>query len=65
MADFVRSHKQRVEPSRTIGVGYSNGANILAATVFDDANLFGEIVLMHPLVPWSPGTTPISRRCAC
>jgi phospholipase/carboxylesterase len=54
MADFVRSHKQRAKPSRTIGVGYSNGANILAAVALVDAELFDEIVLMHPLVPWSP-----------
>ena len=54
MAGFVRAHKQRAEPSRTIGIGYSNGANILAAMVFEEADLFDEIVLMHPLIPWKP-----------
>ena len=54
MADFLRAHKQRVRPSRTIGLGYSNGANILAAVAFRDADIFDDIVLMHPLVPWSP-----------
>jgi phospholipase/carboxylesterase len=54
MADFARAHKDRAKPSRTIGLGYSNGANILAAVVLKDAELFDEIILMHPLVPWSP-----------
>jgi phospholipase/carboxylesterase len=54
MADFVRSHKERAAPSRTIGLGYSNGANILAAVVFKDAGLFDEVILMHPLIPWTP-----------
>ena len=54
MADFVRSHKQRAAPGRTIGLGYSNGANILAAVALGEADLFDEIILMHPLVPWKP-----------
>jgi phospholipase/carboxylesterase len=58
MAEFVRSHKQRAKPSRTIGLGYSNGANILAAVAPVDAELFDEIILMHPLVPWSPKDNP-------
>jgi phospholipase/carboxylesterase len=62
MADFVRSHKQRVAPSRTIGLGYSNGANILAAVALEDAELFDEIILMHPLVPWSPADNPALAR---
>jgi phospholipase/carboxylesterase len=54
MAEFICAHKEKAEPSRTIGLGYSNGANILAAIVFQNAHLFDDIVLMHPLVPWSP-----------
>jgi phospholipase/carboxylesterase len=54
MAEFIRAHKEKAKPSRTIGLGYSNGANILAAIVFHNADLFDDIVLMHPLVPWSP-----------
>ena len=54
MADFVRSHKERAASSRTIGLGYSNGANILAAVVFQAAELFDEVILMHPLIPWTP-----------
>jgi len=54
MAEFIRAHKEHAKPSGTIGLGYSNGANILAAVVFQNAGLFDDIVLMHPLVPWSP-----------
>ena len=58
MADFVRSHKESAESSRTIGLGYSNGANILAAVVFEEADLFDEVILMHPLIPWAPADNP-------
>ena len=62
MANFVRAHKEQAKPSRAIGLGYSNGANILAAVVFQNADLFDDIVLMHPLVPWSPAdTTDLAR----
>jgi phospholipase/carboxylesterase len=54
MAGFIRAHKEKAKLSHTIGLGYSNGANILAAIVFHNADLFDDIVLMHPLVPWSP-----------
>jgi phospholipase/carboxylesterase len=62
MAGFVRSHKERAAPSRTIGLGYSNGANILAAVALEDADLFDEIILTHPLVPWSPTDNPALAR---
>ena len=58
MAGFVRSHKERAAPSRTIGVGYTNGANILAAVAFEDEDLFDEVILMHPLIPWTPADNP-------
>ncbi|MBV8443467.1 MAG: alpha/beta hydrolase [Hyphomicrobiales bacterium] len=54
MAEFVRAHKQRLSPMRAIGLGYSNGANILAAVTFAAPDLFDELILMHPLVPWTP-----------
>jgi phospholipase/carboxylesterase len=62
MADFVRAHKARLRPSRTIGLGYSNGANILAAVTFGHADLFDDLVLMHPLVPWVPADNPALAR---
>jgi phospholipase/carboxylesterase len=58
MAEFVRAQKQRLSPIRTIGIGYSNGANILAAVTFAAPDLFDELVLMHPLIPWTPPDHP-------
>ncbi len=54
MAAFIRAHKQQAAPSKVIGIGYSNGANILASVLMDDPDLFDQAILMHPLVPWTP-----------
>ena len=54
MAGFVAAHRARLKPSRVVGLGYSNGANILASTVLARPDLFDAVVLMHPLVPWRP-----------
>jgi len=54
MAGFVRAHKARAGAGRTIGIGYSNGANILAAVAFAEPGLFDDLALLHPLVPWRP-----------
>ena len=58
MAEFVRSHRDVAHPGQTIGLGYSNGANILAAVALANPDLFDELVLMHPLVPWTPADDP-------
>jgi len=58
MADFVRAHKARAGFPRVAGVGYSNGANILAAVALAAPGLFDEIALMHPLIPWRPADDP-------
>jgi phospholipase/carboxylesterase len=62
MAEFVLAHKKRVSPTRTIGLGYSNGANILAAVAFATPDLFDELILMHPLIPWTPPDQPALAR---
>jgi phospholipase/carboxylesterase len=54
MAGFVRAHRAATEPSATVGLGYSNGANILASALFADPALFDAAVLMHPLIPFEP-----------
>ncbi|MGH6861552.1 MAG: alpha/beta hydrolase [Phyllobacterium sp.] len=58
MADFIRAHKVAAKPARTIGLGYSNGANILASVMLSHPGLFDEAVLMHPLIPWKPAPQP-------
>ena len=58
MSAFVQSRKDVSRPGRAIGVGYSNGANILAAVALASPELFDELVLMHPLVSWTPPDDP-------
>jgi len=41
-----------------IGIGYSNGANILASMLFRDASVAPAGVLMHPLIPFAPPANP-------
>ena|SRR5690554_5022003 len=51
MANFLRSVKT---DGKLVGLGYSNGANILAAVMFAYPDLIDAAVLMHPLIPWQP-----------
>lgn len=58
MSGFIRAHRE-ANPGRPVyGLGYSNGANILASVVFGAPDLFGRVVLMHPLIPWRPAPNP-------
>lgn len=54
MAGFVTAHSGATKHSDVIGLGYSNGANILASVVFAEPALFDAVVLMHPLIPFAP-----------
>lgn len=54
MASFVRAHTEAAKPRKVFGLGYSNGANILASTLFAAPDLFDAVVLMHPLIPFEP-----------
>lgn len=54
MAGFVEAHRDALRPSAVIGLGYSNGANILAATLFARPGLWDAAVLLHPLIPFQP-----------
>lgn len=58
MAAFLREEIATASPRRVIGLGYSNGANILAAVAFLHAELFDDLILMHPLIPWTPEDQP-------
>lgn len=62
MAGFVRSHVETEKPAATFGLGYSNGANILAVTMFAHPHLFDAVVLMHPLIPFDPGDVDLKGR---
>lgn len=54
MAGFIRAHIEAAKPSSVFGLGYSNGANILASVVFAAPAMFDATALMHPLIPFEP-----------
>ncbi|MGX9856704.1 alpha/beta hydrolase [Limimaricola variabilis] len=58
MARFVAAEITRTGATRVIGLGYSNGANILAATALEHPALFTDMALLHPLIPWTPAPQP-------
>lgn len=53
MAVFVRTLAAEHRASGVIGLGYSNGANILANVLIEEG-VFDKSVLMHPLIPFRP-----------
>jgi phospholipase/carboxylesterase len=57
---FVEAALQQyeIDRDRLIGVGYSNGANILANLLFQEPSLVPAAVLMHPLIPFAPEDQP-------
>ncbi|ESX22838.1 alpha/beta hydrolase [Mesorhizobium sp. LSJC264A00] len=54
MAGFIKAQVAAARPSSVLGLGYSNGANILASVMFAAPELFDAAVLMHPLIPFEP-----------
>lgn len=58
MADFIAAEQNATGAQDTIGLGYSNGANILASVAFARPELIVTLVLMHPLIPWDPDPQP-------
>lgn len=52
MTGFISAQAAGARP--VLGIGYSNGANILASTLFAQTALFDAAVLMHPLIPFAP-----------
>ncbi|ODT49014.1 alpha/beta hydrolase [Devosia sp. 63-57] len=62
MADFVREAIGAERPRQVLGLGYSNGANILASVMFAAPDLFDGVILMHPLIPFAPPAADFSDR---
>ena len=58
MAGFVKAETARVGAESVAGLGYSNGANILAAVSFAQPDAFDRIALLHPLIPFDPAPAP-------
>jgi phospholipase/carboxylesterase len=62
MAGFLEAHVAAAAPTGVTGIGYSNGANILASVLFARPALFDAAVLMHPLIPWDPAPARVRTR---
>lgn len=62
MDAFIREELGDLRPSKVLGLGYSNGANILASVMFAAPDLFDGAVLMHPLIPFAPPKADFSGR---
>jgi phospholipase/carboxylesterase len=58
MIGFLRAERKAQPARQSYGLGYSNGANILASVLFAAPDLFDRAVLMHPLIPFSPPPQP-------
>lgn len=58
MASFLKDVKAKTGAERVIGLGYSNGANILASVALSSPDIFDDLILMHPLIPWMPSPQP-------
>jgi len=54
MSAFVEANRQKYESSTVLGLGFSNGANILANIMIEKPGVFEAGVLMHPLIPFKP-----------
>ncbi|AYG67098.1 MULTISPECIES: alpha/beta hydrolase [unclassified Rhizobium] len=54
MAAYVSELAAEYGASQVLGLGFSNGANILANVLIEHGDLFDAAVLMHPLIPFQP-----------
>ncbi len=54
MATYVSALAAEYGASQVLGLGFSNGANILANVLIEHGDLFDAAVLMHPLIPFQP-----------
>ena len=64
MAEFVAALKAEHKAGEVIGLGFSNGANILANMLIERGRLFDRAVLMHPLIPFKPKDNPALKNTA-
>ena len=62
MAHFVREQIAQGGRRPVVGLGYSNGANILASVQFAAPELFDHTVLMHPLIPFTPAMAELDGK---
>lgn len=58
MIGFIEAHASANPGHPVYALGYSNGANILAAVLLKRPDLFERVALLHPLVTWDPVVAP-------
>jgi phospholipase/carboxylesterase len=58
MGTFIRDEVARCGAQRVIGLGYSNGANILAATAAAAPGPLTDLILLHPMIPFDLDPQP-------
>jgi phospholipase/carboxylesterase len=58
MADFIAAEQAATGAKRVIGLGYSNGANILSSVSFQRPERLTDLILLHPLIPFDPAPQP-------
>ncbi len=58
MATFIDAERAATGADQVIGLGYSNGANILTSVALQRPELVDTLILMHPLIPWEPAPQP-------
>ncbi len=58
MAGFIAGLVAEHKPSEVIGLGYSNGANIMANLLIEKGSVFDKAALLHPLLPFRPKDNP-------
>lgn len=58
LAGFIAAQREANEPGAVYGLGYSNGANILASVLFSAPELLDGAILLHPLIPFEPAPQP-------
>lgn len=58
MAGFIKDEVSLTNAPRVLGIGYSNGANILASVALTQPKLVDDLILLHPLIPWTPAPQP-------
>lgn len=58
MARFIADEVRTTKARQVVGIGYSNGANILASVLLMHTELVHTAALMHPLIPWTPAPQP-------
>ena len=63
LGDFLTAafSKHNIDPAKAVGVGYSNGANILVNLAFERPGLLPKLALAHPLIPYEPPMTNLAN----